>query len=45
MVVSGDTDVVLEVVQIAVNEQLPALMLALYPSKATDPQPYASLDF
>ena len=42
---SPGTDVVLEVVWVATNEQLPALIPALYPcSKATDPQPYASLD-
>ena len=39
------TDVVLEVVRMAVNEQFPTLMPTLYPgSKATDPRPYASLD-
>ena len=41
----GHLDVALEVVRGAANEQFPALMPALYPdSKATDPQPYASLD-
>ena len=39
------TDVVLEVVRMAVNEQFPTLMPTLYPrSKATDPRPFASLD-
>ena len=39
------TDVVLEVVRVAANEQFPALLPALYPaSKAADPRPYASLD-
>ena len=38
-------DVVLEVVRMAVNEQFPSLMPALYPGPmATDPKPYASLD-
>ena len=38
-------DVVLEVVRMAVNEQLPTLIPCLYPgSMATDPKPYASLD-
>ena len=42
---SPGTDVVLEVVLVAVNEQSPALLPSLYPgSKATDPRPYASLD-
>ena len=42
---SPGTDVVLEVVAVAVNQQFPALMPALYPgSKATDPRPYAMLD-
>ena len=41
-VLSPGTDVVLEVVQVAANEQFPAFMPALYPrSKATDRQPYA----
>ena len=44
-VLSPGTDVVLEVVKMAVNEQFPTLMPTLYPgSKATDPRPYASLD-
>ena len=44
-VLSPGTDVVLEVVRVAANEQLPALLPALYPgSKATDPRPYPSLD-
>ena len=44
-VLSPGTDVVLEVVRMAVNEQFPTLMPTLYPdSKATDPRPYASLD-
>ena len=44
-VLSPGTDVVLEVVRVAANEQFPALLPALYPgSKATDPRPYASLD-
>ena len=43
-VVSLGTDVVLEVVRMAVNEQFPTLMPTLYPaSKATDPRPYVSL--
>ena len=38
-------DVVLEVVRMAVNEQFPTLIPALYPgSMATDPKPYAPLD-
>ena len=38
-------DVVLEVVKMAVNEQLPTLMPTLYTgSMATNPTPYASLD-
>ena len=38
-------DVVLEVVRMAVNEQFPSLMPALYPgSMATGPKPYASLN-
>ena len=38
-------DVVLKVVRMAVNEQLPSLMPTLYPgSMATGPKPYASLD-
>ena len=44
-VLSPGTDVVLEVVRMAVNEQFPTLMPTLYPgSKAKDPRPYASLD-
>ena len=44
-VLSTGTDVVLEVVRVAANEQFPALLPALYPgAKATDPRPYASLD-
>ena len=44
-VLSPGTDVVLEVVRVAANEQFPALQPALYPgSKTTDPRPYASLD-
>ena len=44
-VLSPGTDVVLEVVRMAVNDQFPTLMPTLYPgSKATDPRPYASLD-
>ena len=44
-VLSPGTDVVLEVVRMAVKEQFPTLMPTLYPgSKATDPRPYASLD-
>ena len=44
-VLSPGTDVVLEVVRVAANEQVPALLPALYPgSKATDPRPYASLN-
>ena len=43
-VLSPGTDLVLEVVRVAANEQTPALLPALYPgSKATDPRPYASL--
>ena len=42
---SPGTDLVLEVVRVAANEQFSALLPALYPgSKATDPRPYASLD-
>ena len=42
---SPETDVVLQVVRMAVKEQFPTLMPTLYPgSKATDPRPYASLD-
>ena len=42
---SPGTDVVLEVVRVAANEQFPALLPALYPgSKATNPRPHASLD-
>ena len=44
-VLSPGTDVVLEVVRVAANEQIPARLPALYPgSKATDPRPYAELD-
>ena len=44
-VLSPRTDVVMEVVSIAVNEQFPTLMPTLYPgSKSTNPRPYASLD-
>ena len=44
-VLSPGTDVVLEVVRVAANEQFSARIPALYPgSKATDPRPYASLD-
>ena len=44
-VLSQGTDVVLEVVWMAVNGQFPTFMPTLYPgSKATDPRPYASLD-
>ena len=44
-ILSSETDVVLEVVRVAANEQFPALLPALYPgSKATDPRPYAPLD-
>ena len=44
-VLSLETDVVLEVVRVAANEQFSAVLPALYPgSKATDPRPYASLD-
>ena len=44
-VLSPVTDVVLEVVRVAANEQFPALLPALYPGlKATDPRPYASLN-
>ena len=44
-ILSPVTDVVLEVVSLAVNEQFPTLMPTLYPgSKATDPRPYATLD-
>ena len=43
-VLSPGTDMVLEVVRMAVNEQFPTLMPTLYPgSKATDPRPFASL--
>ena len=39
------TDVVLEVVRMAVNERFPTLVPTLYPgSKATDSRPFASLD-
>ena len=42
---SPGTDVVLQVVRVAANQQVPALLPALYPgSKATDPRPYASLN-
>ena len=42
---SPETDVALEAVRVAANEQFAALLPALYPgSKATDPRPYASLD-
>ena len=42
---SPGKDVVLEVVRMAVKEQLPTLMPTLYPgSKATDPRSYTSLD-
>ena len=44
-VLSPGTDVVLEVVRMAVNEQFSTLMPTLYPGlKATDPRPYASVD-
>ena len=44
-VLSPGTDVVLEVVRVAADEQFPALLPALYPgSKATDPRSYALLD-
>ena len=44
-VLSPGTDVVLEVVRVAANDQFPPLLPALYPgSKATGPRPYASLD-
>ena len=44
-ILSMGTDVVLEVVQMEANEQLPTLMSMLYPcSKVTDPRPFASLD-
>ena len=44
-VLSPGTDVVLEVIRMAVNEQFPTLMPMLYPgSKAADPRPYALLD-
>ena len=44
-VLSPETDVVLEVVRMSVNQQFPTIMSTLYPgSKATDPRPYASLD-
>ena len=44
-ILSPGTDVVLDVVRVAANEQVPALLPALYPgSKATEPRPYASLD-
>ena len=40
-----ETDVVLGVVRMAVNEQSPTPMPTLYPgSKTTDPRPYVSLD-
>ena len=42
---ASSVDVVLEVVRMAVNEQLPTLMPTLYlGSMATDPKPHASLD-
>ena len=45
LVSSPGTDVVLEVVRMAVIEQFPTLKHTLYPgSKATDPRRYASLD-
>ena len=44
-VLTPGTDVVLQVVRMAVNEQFRSLMPTLYPgSKATDPRPYISLD-
>ena len=44
-VLSPGTDVVLEVVRMAVNGQFPTHMPTLYPgSKATDPRPFALLD-
>ena len=44
-VLSPGTDVVLEVVRVAANEQFPALLPALYPGlKATNPRSYTSLD-
>ena len=44
-VLSPGTDVVLEVVQMAVNEQFPTFMPTLYTGlRATDPRPYVSLD-
>ena len=44
-VLSPGTDVVLEVVRMAMNEQFPTLMPTLYPSsKETDPGPYVSFD-
>ena len=44
-VFSPGTDVVLEVVEMAANEQFSALLPDLYPgSKAADPQIYTSLD-
>ena len=45
LILSPGTGVVLEVARAAANEQLPALMPALYPgSKVTNPRPYASWD-
>ena len=44
-VLSPGTDVVLDVVRVAANEKLSALLPALNPgSKATEPRPYASSD-
>ena len=44
-VLSPGTDVVLEVVRMAVNEEFPTLMPMSYPgSKAANPRPYSSLD-
>ena len=44
-VLAPGTDVVLEVVRVAVNEQFPTLRPSSYPgSKTTDPRPYVSLD-
>ena len=44
-VLSPGTDVMLEVVRVAANEQFPVILPALYPgSKATNPRPCASLD-
>ena len=43
-VLSPGTNVVLEVVRMAVNEQFPTIVPTLYPaSKTTDPRPYVSL--